>query len=349
MTVEPEALDADPELPRNVSMQHVADIAGVTKSSVSRVLSGHPDVSQTMRDRVLRAAEKLSYEPNFLAKSLRTGATHSIGFSLSSLSNPVLAEIAHGVEDVLTAAGYAMLVMSSENDPALDVRHIRFLQGRRVDGMVLSVANERRGHLVDTLARLDIPIVMIDRDVPRHIRASAVYSDHRTGMAAAGGRLLDLGHRRIALLSLSLDLRPGRERLAGLRQAYETRGLPDTVTHVPDLVSAEQSEKATNSLLDQPHPPTAIVAGANPLLIGCLRALRRRNLHPGRDLALVSWDDVPLAELFTPPIATITRDNQAMGRTAAELLLRRLRGAEEPETVMLPTTFVPRESCCPPM
>jgi LacI family transcriptional regulator len=105
---------------------------------------------------------------------------------------------------------------------------------------------------------------------------------------------------------------------------------------------------AARQLLDDENPPTAIIAGANQLLIGCLRAMIKRGLRPGIDLAVATCDDLPLTELYAPPIAAVARDNVATGRLAAELLLHRLQGHDEPETVVLETSFVPRASCCPP-
>lgn len=333
---------------QKASMRDVAKAAGVAMSSVSRVISGHPDVSPEMRDRVQVVVAQLGYEPHFLAQSLRRGATLSVGLSVSDIANPVIAQYARGAESVLRAAGYSLLVMSAENDPALEVAHIRFLQSRRLDGLLLLLASERRRATNEALARLQIPLVVMDRDVPRRLRASAVLCDHRAGMAAAVGHLLDLGHRRIALISWSLDMRPGRERLAGLQVAYAARGLEDTSIPVLGPFTADEGEQATGELLDGADPPTAIVAGTHHLMIGCLRALARRDLHPGSDLAFVGCDDSPLAELFTPPIAVVTREHSTVGRTAAELLLRRLNGQGEPQTIVLQTSFIPRASACPP-
>jgi len=329
------------------SMKQVAEYADVGVSTVSRVVSNHPDVSPQMRKRVLLAVQELGYEPDFLAQSLRRGATSSIGFALSDITNPVVAHIVHGAEEVLRNKGYSLLIMDSENNPALDTEHIRFLHSRHVDGLILLATNERRKATIDALLARKIPIVVIDRDFPRRLRASAVLSNHREGMAAAVGHLLDLGHRRIGFVVWPLHLRPGRERLAGLRDAFSTRGLPDTSIPIFGL-STEDGEAATYELLDSPELPTAIIAGSNQLLIGCLRALAKRRLRPGIDMAFVTCDDVPLAELFTPPLAVIARDNAATGRIAAQLLMHRLNGSDEPETVTLETHFVPRASCCPP-
>jgi LacI family transcriptional regulator len=283
-----------------------------------------------------------------LAQSLRRGATFSVGFSLSDIGNPVIAQFARGAEAALREAGYSMLVMNAENDPALDYAHVRFLQSRRVDGLLLLLASERKRATNDVLARLQIPLVIIDRDLPRRLSASSLLCDHRAGMAAAVGHLLELGHRRIALISWPLDLRPGRERLAGLQQAFAEHRLADTSMPVLGVFTADAAEKAAGELLDSANPPTALIAGTNHLLIGTLRAIAARGLHVGSDLSVVTCDDIPLAELFTPPIATIIRDNILIGRTAAELLLRRLNGRTEPETVIVKTTFVPRASCAPP-
>jgi LacI family transcriptional regulator len=333
---------------RNPSMREVAKAAGVAMSSVSRVISGHPDVSAEMRVRVQQVVEELGFEPHFLAQSLRRGATFSVGFSLSDIANPVIAQFARGAEAVLRDAGYSMLVMNAENDPALDFAHVRFLQSRRVDGLLLLLASERKRATNDALAKLQMPLVIIDRDLPKRLSASSILCDHRTGMAAAVEHLLELGHRRIALLSWPLDLRPGRERLAGLQQAFAARKLADTSIPVLGLFTAEATEKAAGELLDSANPPTALIAGTNQLLIGALRAIASRGLRVGTDLSVVTCDDIPLAELFTPPIATITRDNILIGRTAAELLLHRMNGRTEPETVTMETTFVPRASCAPP-
>jgi LacI family transcriptional regulator len=326
------------------SIRQVAQRAGVAMSSVSRVLSGHAPVSQAMRERVLQAVEELDYEPDFLAR----GVTKTVGFSLSDIANPVIAENARGAEEVLRAAGYSMLVMSSEHDPSLEAAHIRTLQSRRVDGLIVSVSSEREPGTIESLANASIPVVVVDRHLPERVRASVVLSNHRTGMAEAVGRLLDMGHRRIALLTWPLELRPGRERLAGLQQAYAARALSDTSLPTTGLLTAAQAEAAMDTILDDVWPPTAIVAGANQLLIGCLQALQRRGLRAGVDLALVTCDDVPLAALHTPPIAAIARDNMRIGRLAAELLLHRMHGREEPEVVTVETSFILRASCSPP-
>jgi len=339
---------------QRVGMQEVARRAQVAASSVSRVLSGHPDVSPEMRARVQAAVMELGYQPDFLAQSLRRGASLSIAFIVADISNPLLASIALGAEKLLRSAGYSMLLTNSGSDPDLDAAHVRLFLHRRVDGLILSLASERRKAIVDLLADSQVPTVVVDRQLPARARASAVFSDHRTGMLAATNALLDLGHRKIGLVSAPLDIFAGRMRLAALREAVAARGLPeDAARFVSGPFTHEHGRAGTLTLLDAPDgAPTALIAGSNQLLSGCLEALQARQLRPGTDIALITCDDTPLARLYQPPIAAITRDTVAVGRTAAELLLRRLRPSlpsdAEPSTVVLDTHFEPRASCCPP-
>ena len=332
---------------KRASMREVADLANVAISSVSRVLSGHPDVSAEMRDRVLAAVAELDYEPDFLAQSLRRGATLSVGYVVGDISNPLIATITLGAEAALRSAGYSMLLMNSENEPDLDAAHIRFFQARRVDGMILSLASDRAQATIDAIAQVDVPVVLIDRDLPVELRASIVRNDHRTGMRSAVDHLLDLGHRRIALITGGLDLWPVRERLAGMAAAVAARGIPDETVSLIGSLSAEHGEASTEQLLTMVPRPTAIIAGGNQVLAGCVRALVRHGTRIPEDVSLVTCDEVDLSELHSPPIASVSRDTLQLGRVAAELLLERVAGTGGPRTVLLPTRFTATASLGP--
>lgn len=326
------------------NMREVAQLAGVAMSSVSRVLSGHPDVSPGMRERVLSAVDALGYQPDLLAQSLRRRESLSVGFLLADISNPLFAEIVMGAETALREAGYSMLLTNSEGDPNLDAEHVRLFEQRRADGLILSLSQQGHRPTLERLERLDTPIVVIDRDVPASIHASRVLSDHHAGMSAAVAHLLDLGHRRIGLIAGS-PVRPTVERRRALEDTFAARGLPRAYEIREGTFSVENGARATRELLDARRPPTAIVAGGNQLMLGALRVVSERGLELGRDLSFVGCDDVAIAELYRPPIAVVRRDNVELGRVAAELLLRRMRGEEEPVDVLLPTEFVPRPSC----
>jgi LacI family transcriptional regulator, galactose operon repressor len=329
------------------SMREVAERAGVAMSSVSRVLAGHPDVSPAMTEKVMRAVEELDYQPDMLAQSLRRRETLSVGFVVGDISNPLIAEIVTGAESTLHTNGYSMMLTNSLGDPLLEAAHIALFSHRRVDGLVISVLDETHPEALGKLRELDIPVVVLDRNLPAEIPVSRVLSDHRSGMKAAGLHLLDLGHRRIGLIA-GAAVRPALERRAGLEEAFAECGLPPTYTADEGVFSVEHGAAAMRRLLDLREPPTAIVAGGNQLMLGALRVVRERGLTLGQDLSFVGCDDVAITDLFQPAVAVVRRDNYAMGRTAAELLLARLRDGAPPSDVVLPTEFVARPSCGPP-
>ncbi len=323
-------------------MKEVADRAGVALSSVSRVINGHTDVSDVMRNRVLDAVAALGYETDMLAQSLRTGATMSIGFLVGDISNPLMSQITLGAEVELRKAGYSTLLTNSINDPASDVSHLKLLQQRRVDGLLMSLSDESDPDVTATLARMDVPGVLVDRDVDGTPFAS-VLSDHAFGIESAAQLLAGLGHKRIGLVNGNPRVRPSRERASALRRFCRRHPGMSAVVKTAAF-TPEHGYRATLEMLSAPDAPQALIAGSNQILVGVLRALRELNRKVPRDVSLVTCDDVPLAEFLDPPITTIHRDNAAIGRLAARLLLEQLAG-EPARRVVLPTGIRVTESC----
>ena len=331
---------------RRVGIREVAQHAGVAMSSVSRVLTDHPDASDRMRERVMQAVKELEYEPDWLAQSLRLQETRTVGFTMADISNAVMSQMVLGAESVLRESGYSMLLTNSEGDGNRDAAAITTLGRRRVDGFLIATATEGHRPTLAALRHVGAPVVVIDRTMPASLGASAAYFDHRGGMREAVGHLLDLGHRRVSLV-LGQSFRPTLERRRGLEDAYSERSLPPSFDVVEGHYSEQHGTNATTQVLDLDDPPTAIVAGSNQLLTGTLRALKRRGLRVGQDISLASCDEISLTELHDPPIAIVHRDNTEIGRQAAMLLLKRLQGEDRPDTVTLPTWFEPRASCAP--
>lgn len=332
------------------TMKEVAAHAGVALSSVSRVLNEHPDVSTAMRDRVLSAIDELGYEPNLVASSLRSGSTATVGFVVSNISNPLFADLVMGASRRLQEAGYSVLLTNSEGRPDRDESMLRLLRWRRIDGLITSLTDEHQPGTIAELERLEVPIVLLDRQVDEMAdTTSIVAADHASGMQAAVEHLLDLGHRRIALISGSLNIRPPKDRLVGYRAAFTGRGIEPP----GDLLRFESfspafGERMTTELLGLADPPTAIIAGGNLLLTGVLRALNTAGLRAGTDVSVISCDDVALAELHDPPITVIERDTVGMGAAAAELLLERLRDPDaQPRVERVPTRLILRGSTKP--
>ncbi|HJQ82759.1 MAG TPA: LacI family DNA-binding transcriptional regulator [Candidatus Binatia bacterium] len=331
-------------------MREVAERAGVAMSSVSRVLSGHPDVSPQMRQVVMAAVRELGYQPDMLAQGLRRGKTYSVGFTVADIGNPILAEIVTGAEKRLRAAGYSLLLTNSEANPDLDVEHISLLERRRVDGLILSLAEEHHPGVVAALQQVSSPVVLVDRDIPDGVKARRAAFDHVLGMRAAAEHLLQLGHRRFALI-IGGPERPARERRRAVEEALAA--VPEAELKVyPGEFSVEHGRRASRTILEQGPRPTAIIAGGNMLMEGALLTLKEAGVEVGRDVSFVGCDDVIVAEIHQPQIAVVRRDIRAVGEAAAELLLADLEpengNAEAPNEIVLPTEFVARPSCAPP-
>lgn len=345
MTTTPPA-DARRAANARPGMKEVADRAGVAISSVSRVLSGHRDVSAVMRNRVLDAVAALGYEPDILAQSMRTGETMTIGFIVSDISNPLISEIALGAETVLREAGYSMIVVNSMNEPRMELEHISLMNRRRTDGLLLSLADENYPTLPGTLDRLSVPVVLVDRHMKGFDPVKMVHSDHRVGMEEALSRLHSLGHRSIALINGSLAVRPSRERANAVRRFAKAHS--DISCSVRSgTFTGQFGYSAARELLSEATAPTAIIAGSNQILVGVLRALRDLEMKVPGDISLITCDDSPLAEFMSPALDTIKRDPKRLGSDAASTLLTILRG-EAAEPVTLPTYFEQRASSAPP-
>jgi LacI family transcriptional regulator len=336
-------------LEKKATIREVAGRAGVSISSVSRVLSGHPHVSEALRVRVEAAVKELRYQPDLVALSLRRGYTYAIGFLVGNLSNPVIADISDGAAEVLASHGYVMSLICSQNNPQLDVSYLRFLSQRQVDGLIVSSAAHGPDQAGPLLVELELPTVMLDRDRLAGAHISAVQSDHISGMKAAVSHLLAQGHQRIGLIGGPEFFYPARMRLAGLKAGLDEAGLqaePSLIRSVGMQASAAYIE--TLSLLSYPSPPTALIAGGNLILVGMLQALQERGIVVGRDIAIVGCDDTALTRLYTPPITVITRDLRLLGEIAARLLLETMNQGGG-RTTTLPTRLVIRgSSMCSP-
>lgn len=330
---------------RPLSLKEVADRAGVAMSSVSRVLTNHPDVSEGMRGRVMAVVEELGYEPNLLASSLRRGSSMTVGFVVRDISSALFSEIVLGAETHLRDHGYTMLLTNSEGVPDLDVAHINLFRRRRVDGLLLSLSDEGDAGTLEEMARLRVPYVLIDREVVDATEASAVLCDHAGGMILAVDRLIDLGHRRLGLIAGPGSVRPSRELERAFTEACRRRSAEPLVE--AGTFSEGHGEHAAGLLLDRAQRPTALISGFSQILPGVLRAVRTRGLRIPQDVSLVTFDELPMLEFVTPPIATVSRDPLAIGREAARILLERLDGAP-PAHAVIPTQFTERGSCAPP-
>lgn len=326
-----------------VTIRDVAARAGVALSSVSRVLSGHPDVSATMRAKVEEAAQALGYEPDLLAQSLRSGATRTIGFIIRDIANPLFAVVARACEQELRRNGYSLILMNSDGSVETESKNFALLRRRRVDGVIASLVAEDSPYVKKTILSLRAPLVLLDRDV-KGLNASAVITDHSIGVKAATKHLIELGHRDIAFISGAANVYTTRNRIKGFSEAFAEAGLP-----LPEKLIALGGFDAEYALIHARHfllknpRPTAFVAGGIGSTAGVVRAFNEMNLKIGKDIALVALDEWPLFDVFATDISSVYRDPEAIGSEAAHLILEVLNGNEPRESV-IDTKFTARAS-----
>ena len=329
------------------TIRDVATRAGVAPSSVTRVLSGHPNVSIELRERVLAAVHEVGYKPDLVAAGLRRGYTQTVGIIVNDILNPVVAQMIDVVESELRRAGYGVILANSHGQSDNDIENVRLLQQRRVDALLAAFSDDTNPDLVEVLSALPIPVVLLDREVPSP-DFSAVVSDHGMGARLLAEHLVERGHRDIGVVSGSLTAYPSRSRVESLTEALDRLGAPLR----PEFViagrgSAQFGMRAVAQLVDDPRPPTAIVIGNGntAAIAGAIAELRRRGVRVGQDVALAASDDGPLLALHTPGITAMARDVEDLARRAANLVLHRLDDKKPGvHTVILPTQLVVRES-----
>lgn len=332
-----------------ITIKHVASKAGVSLGTVSRVLNGNKSVGDELRIRVERAIRELEYHPDVLAQSMRRGATRVVGVVIRSLMVPVLAGFVKAAQDVLHEAGYAVMLAGSEGRPERELEILSVLSRRRMDGVIMTTASEADPTLLRARQALQMPVVLLDRHNPADF--DAVLVAHREGVRRAVEHLLDLGHRRIALITGEETTRPAVERVRGYHDAYRARGFtPDPRFIRTQSFSADFGFVETSSLMGQNLAPTAIIAGGIAMLPGVLRAARAHSLRVPDDLSIIGSCDSDLAQMMTPPITVVQWDYEKVGKVAAELLVGRIERERDaaPRHVRFPAELVIRGSCAAP-
>lgn len=323
------------------TMNDVARLAGVGLKTVSRVVNGEPRVSEAMAARVREAIEELGYSPHEGARLLRRGQTACIGLLLEDVANPFYSALAGAVEQVARTNGFLLFTASSEEDAAQERELALAFCARRVDGLVIVPAASADHQYLKPEIEAGVIAVFVDRPAVR-IAADAVLADNVGGTRAAVVHLLRHGHRRIGYIGDAAEIFTAAQRLRGYRDELVDSGLPFDESLVamghpePQFVHA-----ALDRMLADPEPVTALIAGNNRATVAVLRDVSTRP----QQLALVGFDDFELADLLNPGVTVVAHDPVALGRTAADLLFRRLQGYRGPvQTIEIATRLVPRGS-----
>jgi len=325
-------------------MVDVAALAGVALKTVSRVVNGEPGVSPELESRVRQAIDQLNYQRDANAATLRRlgRKTQTIGLVLEDVSNPFSSELHRAVEDAARERGVLVFAGSCDEDPGRERELIGSFRERRVDGIIVVPASHDHSYLYEE-RRAGTALVFVDRPAS-HLDADSVVSDNVGGAAQAVSHLLSHGHRRIGFLGDLVSISTAEDRLRGYTQAltsHEVRVDEDLIR--TELRDPDAAALAIAEMLALLEPPTAFFTGQNLLTIGGVHALRYARRE--REIALIGFDDIPLADMLDPAISVVAQDPQAIGRVAADQLFRRLDGdAADAVHQVIPVTLIARGS-----
>ncbi len=326
------------------TIRMVAQTAGVSPATVSRVLNGNSEVNGDLRERVQAAVRELNYRPNGAARSLRTRATMVLGIIISDITNPFFTAMVRGLEDAAQAAGYSVILANADEDVDKEARYIEVAAAEQMAGVVLSPAAAGQPRL-SVLAERNIPVVTIDRRI-RGARFDSVTINNRQLAREATEHLIAQSCKRIGFVAGPDVTITGRDRLAGYRAALAGAGRQVD----PELIRvanyrADGGFEATRDLIGMRRGPDALIVSNNLMTIGALDALDAAGVKVPGDLAFVGFDDVTWALGHRSRITSVVQPTYDIGRCAGELLLARIRGDKRPpQRVVLPAELVVRES-----
>lgn len=331
----------------------VAERAGVSPSTVSRVFTNARRISEETRARVLAAAQELGYEPSVLGSALTTKKTLMIGLVISDIQNPYAATLARGVQDRLSQEGYVSIICSTDGEPEKEMRMMREILRRGVDGLIITPSqygfSTEVNDYIRRLLERQTPIVFIGNrlDDPN---VDFVTSRAQDGAMQATCYLADLGHRRIAFIGGYYTRGVAVGRWLGYQEAMVARRLPLRPEYMVEAeVSTAGGQEAMTRLLALDEPPTAVLTVNDLMAIGALAACRERGVQVPEDISIIGFDNIPLSALTTPPLTTVEQPAYELGLRAAELVLRRCeRPDASPRHILLKSTLVVRGTTASP-
>ncbi len=330
------------------SIRDVAELAGVSLGSASRVVNGAANLTPAIRDKVQAAIAQLAFVPNHAARSLRSRSTRTIGCMLTDVTNPLYAKLYRAVEERLRAAGYMTLLANSLNSPEREIEILSTFQRRGMDGVLIAPGNERDQRVLQAVEALTMPVVILDRDMAT--TKDRVMFDHVPGMRTVIAHLAALGHRKVGLILGTTPNRPTRRRIEGFRKGFADQALPVPESMILRIAtSMSPAFDEVLALLLQQDRPTALIAHGTTILDDTLNAVHAAGLRVPEDISVVSLGDPLFARSHRPAITSSHVDLDAAASASASLLLERIRDPHLPaaRSVRISMGLIERPSCGP--
>jgi len=325
------------------TMKEIAQAAGVSTATVSRVLNGAPLISAETAARVTAVMQELNYRPNHVARSLRTVSTRTLGVLVSNVANPFFAGLVHSIEDSASDRGLGLILGNASEQPDRQLAYLHSFLEKQVDGIIITPTGSDPGWAEEVLAR-KLPLVFVDRTLTG-VDVPSVTIDDAAALRQLIEHLKSEGHRSAALITGPTANMPIRHRIAGFVAAAEALDFAVRPEHIIEGgVSREDGSRAVQKLLALPgERPDVIFTLNNTMALGALAELQAAGLSIPRDIAFASYDDSPWFDVLTPTVTAIAQPVSEMGRAAVELVSKIIAG-EEAGPVALPATLIIRRS-----
>lgn len=342
-------------LKRAPTISDVAREAGVSRAQAARALGGYGAVSETVMAQVKKASASLQYRPNQLARSMNTGRSQTLGLVVGDIENPYFSLALRGISDFARGQGYDVITVNTDEKVEAERDAVRVLTDKRVDGMIVVPCDSRQtDHLRQVLEEGKV-VTLFDREI-EGLGVDAITASFVSATREAIGKLLALGHRRIAYLTTMpghspyqrgelLSVSPVAQRIDGLEQAYAEAGLLYDSNLVKfDAMGARKVGDIMEELLNMNEPATALVASDNLIAMAVLKECRRRHLKIPKDLSLLMYDDFPWTELVEPPLTVVAQPVYEMGQEVARRTIANINGHKLGPVLQFEAKLIERES-----
>jgi LacI family transcriptional regulator len=333
-----------------MNIKVIANAIGVSSATVSRVINNSGYVKDETRQKVLKVIKEYNYIPSAVARSLSTQDTSNIGVIIPDIENPFFSSVIRGISDNAEKNNYNILFFGTNETAATEHSFLKTVQSQRLKGVIITPVSEFDMETRDYLMRLDstgIPVVLVDRDI-KDTNFDGVFLDNVQSTYEGVEALIKAGHKRIAIITGPHTSKPGKERLLGYKKAmkaYKLKVPPEYIAQ-GDFKAAKAYSK-TEELLSLPNPPTAIFASNNLTTLGCLKYLTEKEIQIGKDLSIISFDDIEILKMIDYKLSVIDRDAKLQGQEAMNILLHRLENPDHPigsKRIILPHNIILRGS-----
>ena len=329
------------------TLKQIAERAGVSTATVSYVINNVAGVSPEVREHVLRIVREARYRPNAVARGLRTKKSGTVSMIVPDITNPFFPGLVRGAEDVLRDAGHTLIVGNSDGDVVKEQEYYRTFSARQIEGLLItaSISSRAPEYLLHHDLRT-VPIVFVDRYY-KDVRADTVCADNTDGGFQAVRHLLDLGHRRIAIITGPLQLVNAQSRLEGYKRALASEHIEVENALIREgKYDSNSGFEQMQALVHTKNRPTAVFVSNAPMTFGALRALRENAVQCPDEIALISFDDAEWFELSKPSVSGVAQDAYELGAAAGKILAKRIAGqlTGSPRRRLFRTRLVIRES-----